>query len=126
MRILGFSKKWGKLNQLEFTTFRFPRKDKDWWVGETVSIVYKPRSPTGEALGIAEIISKAPKVVYENGIYGQGITEAEAKADGFLGWDDMVEWIHKTYAESSRWCYEPINKLTLRWLPEAAEPKERK
>jgi len=30
MRILGFSKKWDKLKDPEFTTFRFERKDKDW------------------------------------------------------------------------------------------------
>lgn len=54
MRILGFSKHWAKLDNPEFTTFRFPRKDKDWQIGETVKIVIKPRSKGGgELLGLA-------------------------------------------------------------------------
>jgi len=34
MRILGVSKKWDKLQRPEWTTFRFARKDKDWYEGE--------------------------------------------------------------------------------------------
>ena len=30
MRIISFSVMWPKLQQPRFTTFRFPRKDKDW------------------------------------------------------------------------------------------------
>lgn len=40
MRILGFSKKWDKLNNGKFTTFRYPRKDslvgRDWHDGEVL------------------------------------------------------------------------------------------
>jgi len=62
MRILGFSKKWAKLNnKLLFTTFRFPRKDKDWEIEEVVQIVYKPRSKEREPLGIARIIPNPPE-----------------------------------------------------------------
>lgn len=62
MRILGFSQKWHKLNNgILFTTFRFPRKDKDWEIEEVVQIVYKPRSKQREPLGIARIIRKEPK-----------------------------------------------------------------
>lgn len=62
MRILGFNQKGGKLNNnIMFTTFRFPRKDKDWEVEEVVQVVYKPRSPKREILGIARIIRKEPK-----------------------------------------------------------------
>jgi len=51
MRILGVSKKWDKLkNEMLFTTFRFPRKDRDWAVEEVVQLVYKPRSKEREIL----------------------------------------------------------------------------
>ena len=107
MRILGFSKKWPKLEQQEFTTFRFPRKDKDWYVGEVVQVFYKNRSPQRERLGIAEIIGK------ERNRYGAE-NDAEARADGFLDCRDMERWMIKTYGEARTW--KPMNKLTLRWV----------
>ena len=68
MRILGFSKKYGKLSKPwyardihTFTTFRYPRRDRDWEVEEIVQVVYKPRSKEREPLGIARIIRIQPK-----------------------------------------------------------------
>lgn len=62
MRILGFSKKWPKLKEPEFTTFRFERKDKPHYVGEQLQIVIQPRRKGGgEKLGIAEIVKKEPR-----------------------------------------------------------------
>jgi len=58
VRILGFSKKWTKLNQDEFTTFRLPRKDKDWQLEEVVQVVFHPRHKDREVLSIAQIIEK--------------------------------------------------------------------
>lgn len=107
MRILGFSRKWDKLKQGEFTTFRFPRRDRDWEVGEVVQVVYKPRRKEGgESLGIAEIISKESRLGAED--------DAEAQADGFIGVRDMERWMVKTYGVSRTW--EPMNKLTLKWV----------
>ena len=116
MRILGFSKRWDKLHQSEFTTFRFPRKDKDWYVGEQVLVKYKPRSPANIVLGQAEIISKElrwmkPKL--RNDILD--ITQEEAVTDGFEGWRDMWNWLLKTY-DIRKLLREPMNKLTLKWL----------
>jgi len=108
LRILGFSKKWGKLNDIEFTTFRFPRKDRDWQVGEVVQIVYKPRSKEREVLGIAEIIAKENELL-------EHVTQREAIADGFMGWIDMLNWLLKSYPLAKLQEY-PMNKLTLRWL----------
>ncbi len=117
MRILGFSKKWDKLSNIEFTTFRFPRRDKDWSVGEIVQVVFKPRSKDREFLGIAEIISKEPKNMAPNwGIEGiQRVTNDEAISDGFACWGDMFDWLAKAHG-LHRLATKPMNKLTLRWV----------
>ena len=106
MRILGFSKKWPKLQQREFTTFRYPRKDaikgRDWHLGETVKIVYHPRHEA-EYLGVARIVGKEPK-------QAQMITNEEAVADGFKDTTVMMDFLDPPTG------YTVINKLTLLWL----------
>lgn len=119
MRILGFSKKWDKLRQPEFTTFRFLRRDKDWQVGEQVQIVFKPRSKEREVLGVAEIIKKEPRSldIVEPSIEMRDYTELseeEAIEDGFEDTTEMLNWMCKVY--NDRIWDEPMNKLTLRWL----------
>lgn len=110
MRVIGFSKKWDKLQQPEFTTVRFPRKDKDWFVGEQVQIVYHNRSKDREILAYAEIISKEVKTF--NIGEANSFTDAEAQADGFVNNHDMRYWFLKTYGNH---LYDkPIHKLTLR------------
>lgn len=114
MRILGFSRKWDKLRQDKFTTFRFTRKDKDWGVNEVVQVVYKPRSKEREILGIAEIIKKEPRWVKEFSLDDIPIfTENEANADGFRSRLEMFMWVADTHR--GRNMKEPMNKLTLRW-----------
>ena len=61
MRIMGFQKQWvnqltgkPKLSEEEFTTFRWPRRDRDWEVGETVRVVMNPRTKERIPLGEAE------------------------------------------------------------------------
>ena len=113
MRIISFSKEWDKLNQPEFTTFRFQRKDKDWYVGEIVQVYFKNRSPQREKLGEAKIISKEMRKIataYEQ----YRPTEEEAKADGFDNLFEMNIWFRKIFRD--RIFEEPINKLTLRWI----------
>ena len=114
MRILGVSKEWDKLKQPFFTTFRFPRKDKDWQVGEGVQIVLHPRSKNRKYLGIAEITNKElliiSTIVYIS--FCRHVTNDEAVADGFKDIYDMVAWFHKIYPQRS---LEPMNKLTLKW-----------
>ena len=112
MRILSLSKKWDKLNQPEFTTFRFPRKDRDWDVGEEVQVFFKNRSPQREKLGEAVIIAK------ENRKYGAN-TDTEAQVDGFSDLRDMERWMIKTYGEART--FEPMNKLTLSWRDNATK-----
>jgi hypothetical protein len=131
MRELGFSKKWGKLaSEILFTTFRFPRKDKDWQIEEVVKIVYKPRSKEREVMGVARIIRKEIKDLnkqfhYNFGTYSQPntsdtITPNEAEDDGFTGMhgggdtEKMRRFFIDTYGYSK--CKEPINKLTLYWI----------
>jgi len=109
MRILGFSKKWPKLEQPEFTTFRFARNDKDWEVGEAVQVVYKPRSKGREPLGNAQIISKESRDC-------GALTKEEAIEDGFVSRFEMFAWI--TRVHGTRWAYEEMNKLTLEWIQE--------
>ena len=108
MRILGFSKKWGKLGLSEFTTFRLPRKDADWFEEEVVQIVYKPRSKEREKLGIAKIIDKESRII-------SSITSLEAIADGFSeGRVEMWRWLLETHKGIT--LETPIDKLTLRWV----------
>lgn len=107
MRILGFSKKWAKLNNRSFTTFRFPRKDRDWQLGEQVQIVFKPRSKEREVLGIAEIWAKEER-------WMSGVTSKEARRDGFDNYGDMLLWVFRVH--DLRFYDEPMNKLTLKWL----------
>ncbi len=115
MRILGFSEKWYKLSQEEFTTFRFPRRDKDWVEGEVVQVVFKPRSKEREIFGVAEIISKELRHIFRWTVAGQsgGLSNAEAVKDGFKDKDDMLRWLNKAHGD--RIYQELMNKLTLRW-----------
>lgn len=131
MRILGFSRKdWmnyitgkPKLEEDNFTTFRFTRKDKDWSVEEVVQVVIKPRRKGGgEKLGIAEIIKKEPRWV--NGLrfvlhvntHIETVNVGEARADGFASSTEMIMYMRKAYGD--RILAEPFNKLTLRWVNE--------
>jgi hypothetical protein len=130
MRILGFTKKWPKLQKDIFTTFRFTRKDKDWAVEELVQIVFHPRSKDRKVLGVARIIRKDPKDLNKRWSYVAGfpghentsdmIIPAEAEDDGFTGQhgggdtEAMRRFFLETYGYSK--CKEPINKLTLYWI----------
>ena len=128
MRILGFSKKWPKLykNPDELlTTFRYPRRDKDWQVEEVVQVVYKPRSKEREPLGIARIIRLQPKDMSKHWCYWPShsipntpdmISPSEAEEDGFTGQHGggdvraMIDFIKD-------WGRPPmINKLILYWI----------
>ena len=124
MRILGFSKKWSKLEEPEFTTFRFPRKDKDWQVGELVQIVFKPRQKGGgERLGVAKIINKQLRAMARHGnkLPYPIVSNAEAEKDGFSSIANrqayfvMWEFLWDYYG-GKRLLEEPMNKLTLRWF----------
>ena len=125
MRILGFSKKdWinyhigkPKLQEPDFTTFRFRRRDRDWEIGEVVQVVYKPRSKDREPLGIAEIINKERRWIFtaKKPRGEKVLTPREAHADGFKGYGDMAMWLSKGYGHQ-RLVDEPMNKLDLRWV----------
>ena len=110
MRVLGFSKKWPKLYQPEFTTFRFPRKDsdrgRDWKVGELVQIVYHPRGKDREVICVAKIISKTPRKL-------EDVNDTEACLDGFESAKDMHYWMLKTYGGYEAFIV-PMSKLTLK------------
>jgi len=108
MRIIGFSQKWDKLTRNTFTTFRFPRKDKDWFEGERVKVVLQPRSKHRETLGEALIISKIPTRIPD-------ITLDEAQADGFQDASLMTAWLIKAYGHAKITSSTIMNKLTLKW-----------
>lgn len=107
MRILGFSKKWDKLQQPQFTTFRLSRRDRDWEEGEVIQVVYKPRSKNREILGSAEIVNKESRRLHQ-------LTHSETVEDGFKGILNMSEWLLE--AHGKRLFDEGLNKLTLRWI----------
>ena len=137
MRILGFSKKGDKLAAVNkdelFSTFRPPRKDRDWAVEEVVQIVYKPRTKEREILGVARIIRKQLKDpakdfdYFYGGGYGARvkntpdiITPEEAKEDGFVGMhgggdiEKMRKYFYETYGYPKY--QDPINRLVLYWI----------
>jgi len=115
MRILGFEQKWPKLQNDSFTTFRFPRRDKDWSVTELVQIVIKPRSKDREECGVARIVNKVPCRIFLPAYPGGAslVTEAEAITDGFPNLKAMQLWMWDRYKR--RIFNEPMNKLTLVW-----------
>lgn len=127
MRELGFSEHWPKLNAgLLFTTFRYPRRHRDWQVEEVVRVVYRPRSPKRDVLGVARIIRKEVKdTSKEFTYYGSNtpvvIRPEEAEEDGFTGMhgggsiEKMKKWLRETYGY--RFYSEPVmHKLTLYWM----------
>ncbi len=122
MRILGFSEEWAKLKQHTFTTFRLPRKDRDWVVGETVQVVLRPRSKQHVTLGTAKIIAVEQRRLFSlkwatSDKYNcPFVTDEEAIADGFVGEKDMYGWMNEIHGDDARFIFEPMNKLTLRWI----------
>lgn len=118
MRIMGFSKKWPKLFREEFTTFRLPRKDRDWEVGEQVEVVIKPRSKTREPMMIAEINEMEPVSIAVSDFRYRMPTLAEIQADGFENLAEMRQWVSQAH-NIPQYCIPSMNKITLRrvnWL----------
>lgn len=113
MRILGFEQHWGKLDhQLDdlFSTFRYPRRDKDWQRGERVNVVVKPRTKGRQCLGLAKIINICP-------VHPEDITDEMAQMDGFTDAQEMLNYLAHQYAKDERWLSrKPINQLLLAWL----------
>lgn len=127
MRILGFQRKWDKLNRtypyvayelalsdeeassaVFFTTFRYPRLDKDWQVGELVQVVIKPRSKERKFVYYAEIIKIEPIAMSD-------IIAQMAWADGFSSLGAMMDWLANTYGNDYRWLWrKPMNRIFLR------------
>jgi len=119
VRILGFSKKWPKLQQEEFTTFRLPRRDRDWEEREQVQVVYRPRGKDREPLGTALIIKKETRHFFDGQPGGKELSHKEAMDDGFISSGDMMLWMLKAHGD--RVYSEPLNKLTLKWLKDKDE-----
>ena len=116
MRILSFTKKWDKLKQPEFTTFRVPRKDadkgRDWHINEVVQVYFHNRQPDREFLGIAKIIDKSSTWL-------SCLDDEEAVADGFTDIVDMIEWMMKAHKGQTDPQQVRLNKLTLSWCKQA-------
>jgi len=130
MRILGFSQMWPKLKEDQFTTYRFPRKDKDWQIEEVVQVVFKPRTKDRVILGIARIIRVTQKDINNQWSYYPSpskpntpdmITPWEAEEDGFEGQhgggdvDKMRKYFQDAHGYT-RCDKEMINKLQLYWI----------
>ncbi len=107
MREIGFSKRWDKLKDPVFTTFRRTRKDRDWQPGELVKPVFHPRGPDREVLGVAQILRKEPRLLTH-------ITDAEAHADGFPDRRGMIDWLTSANNLDEE-VSGSMNKLTLAW-----------
>ena len=118
MRIISFSKNWvnyitgkPKLDEPEFTTFRAPRKDRDWEVGERVQVFFKNRTPQRKFLGIAEIMGKKAKDLDAYCNAETSISILEAQEDGFISLEGMAEAFKKMHGGKTA-----FNKLTLKWI----------
>ena len=123
MRIMGFQRQWvnqltgkPKLSEEEFTTFRWPRRDRDWVVDETVQIVMNPRTKERIPQGEAIIVSKEPRTIINANpnFYTETphITDSEAQMDGFLLAIYLIDFLIQ--GKPRHWIY-PVNRLTLRW-----------
>lgn len=112
MRIISFTKKWDKLNNPEFTTFRLPRRDsdkgRDWKAGEQVQVYYHNRCKDRQFYGNADIYIKTSTLLGR-------IDDAEAVADGFENFAEMFEWLNKAHGNNLRPA-TVINKLYLRYF----------
>jgi len=141
MREMGFSRKdWmnyttntPKLQEDEFTSFRLPRRDRDWKEKEIVKIVYQPRGKSREVLGSVKIVEKEPKYFFylPHGLFKKRIiNDKDAKKDGFQNSHEMYLAMVKMHGreriDGSFLITGPydgkINKLTLRWMHRGALP----
>lgn len=112
---MGFQKQWvnqltgrPKLSEVEFITFRWPRRDRDWEVGEIVQVVIRPRTKERIPLGEAAIISKEPRSL--NSKPNLLIIDSEAMMDGFPNADALREFLRHTYK-----ALLVVHRLTLQW-----------
>ena len=101
----------------EFSTFRYPRGDKDWYVGEQVQVFFNSRSPQREKLGIAQLIMIEDRELdpwsSKQSVIAL-ITDKEAFEDGFPGGRmEMIEYMEKTYGCDY---ISRFHKIILRWL----------
>lgn len=120
MRVIGFSEKWTKLQNDEFTTFRFERRDRDWQIGEEVQVVFRPRRKGGgEKLGTAIIVYKElrditgwqPLITLPT--LNPPVSLDEVQADGFPTVLEMYRWLYGAHRDRTS---NQISKLTLKWL----------
>ena len=107
MRVLGYSKKWDKLQKTQHTTFRFTRKDRDWALKEMVQEVYHPRSSKDR-----EIVNRMSRIDGIQSLWVKDITDAEAVEDGFKDAVDMLAWLVAAHG-SERCQKEQIHKLSI-------------
>lgn len=126
MREISFNQHWPKLDTSVFTTFRFPRKDRDWAIGEKVRVVLSARSKKREVLFEAVITKKEARWVrfqdypLKQSLEEKGIpiiTSDEARADGFFDTNKAPALYHfqqfMLEAYEERIYREPMNKLSL-------------
>ena len=126
MRILSFQRiNWpnhitgvsSKLQADEFTTWRWPRKDKDWHIGEEVTIVIRSRQKDRVVLGTAVIVNVEMRHCID-------ITDKEARADGFK---EAFELVKHLIPDTNKYIdfklgKDIVNKITLRWFGEWKYP----
>jgi len=131
MREMWVKEKWRRADdEVLFSNYQFPRKDRDWNLEEVVRIVYNPITKDRTVMGIARIIRIQPKDLkrtwqfYPYPNYPNTpdmITPTDAEEDGFTGMHGggdtkkMESYYRKKYGWS-RCEREPINKITLYWI----------
>lgn len=109
MRIISFQQNWldhvtnkPKLSEPEFTTYRFPRKDRGWSAGEIVKVVYRTRSKDRVELGEAKIVALQAT---------PSISDFDAQRDGFENREAMFAFLWKN--QNPVWYPD---KLILAWV----------
>lgn len=119
MRVLGFAEYHPKLRLHTFTTFRYPRSDRDWEHLEFVQIVLKPRTKDRVPIGIAKISAKIEGYVFPQekpfiDFPCHLIRPSEALCDGFSNLREMHDYFVDMHGK--RLLEEPLNKLVLSYI----------
>ena len=117
MPLLGFQKQFAPLVESgeKRQTIRAYRKDgRDPKPGQTLYLYTGLRTPLARKLGEARCSSTQPIEIYSDGaVWARDGTDHEtirslAKADGFAGTREMLDWFEKTHGL-------PFEGLLIRW-----------
>jgi len=126
MRYMYFAKNWPKLTTGEdFTTFRYPIPDDDWYINEKVVVARQLTGLKQLVLGTAKVKKKELRRPFYHSSrlhfldWPPCISRDEALTDGFGSLVEMLDWLEHHYPEKFNPTIKLIHKLTLHWIRRA-------